>query len=103
MIYSYSEVSSVRNRDYKNRFKNIMPMLKVIQEVERDRKKLNNTTSQMALVCAPYPKEKTLAEKIQDLKNQIFLLDMKDRWDADDYATSRKWRQELKDLEILKG
>ena len=36
--------------------------------------------------------------KIEDLKESIFYLDMKDRWSNDDYTRSRQMNMELIDL-----
>lgn len=38
-------------------------------------------------------------ERINELKNLIFYLQMKDRWDSEDYELSRKWNKELRELE----
>ena len=38
-------------------------------------------------------------ERITELKNMIFYLQMKDRWDSEDYELSRKWNKELRELE----
>ena len=37
-------------------------------------------------------------ERIEWLEKQIFLLDMKDRWDYKDFEQSRKWHDELRKL-----
>ena len=36
--------------------------------------------------------------KIEDLKERMFYLDMKDRWSNDDYARSRQMYEEVSDL-----
>ena len=37
--------------------------------------------------------------RIDELKNLIFMLNMKDRWDTEDYATMAQWKKELRELE----
>ena len=39
-----------------------------------------------------------IKERIAELERNIFILDMKDRWSAEDYTTSRKWHEELREL-----
>lgn len=38
-------------------------------------------------------------DRINELKNLIFWLQMKDRWDSEDYDKMAQWRQELRELE----
>lgn len=38
-------------------------------------------------------------DRINELKNMIFWLQMKDRWNNEDYELSRKWNKELMELE----
>lgn len=38
-------------------------------------------------------------ERIDELKKMIFWLQMKDRWNNEDYELSRKWNKELMELE----
>lgn len=40
----------------------------------------------------------TVAEKIEKIENQLFYLEMKDRWNTEDYAQQSKWRTELTEL-----
>jgi hypothetical protein len=39
-----------------------------------------------------------IKERIAELERNIFMLDMKDHWSAEDYATSREWHRELREL-----
>lgn len=39
-----------------------------------------------------------IKERIAELERNIFMLDMKDRWSTEDYATSRRWYEELREL-----
>lgn len=38
-------------------------------------------------------------DRIETLKRQIFILDMKDNWDSVDYADMRRMQCELRELE----
>jgi hypothetical protein len=40
----------------------------------------------------------SIKERIAELERNIFMLDMKDHWSAEDYATSREWHRELREL-----
>lgn len=39
-----------------------------------------------------------IEERIKDLEYKRFILDMKDRWDSDDYDTDREWSEEIRTL-----
>lgn len=39
-----------------------------------------------------------IEKKIKELKNYMFMLDMKDRWTERDYEVSREWHNEIMDL-----
>lgn len=39
-----------------------------------------------------------MRERIEQIDNQLFYLDMKDRWDSDDYEYDRQLKQERKEL-----
>lgn len=36
---------------------------------------------------------------VEDIKAEIFMLEMKDNWNNDDFELSRKLQQELKDMQ----
>ena len=36
-----------------------------------------------------------IEKRIEDLEYRRFILDMKDRWDSDDYKTDREWSDEI--------
>ena len=40
-----------------------------------------------------------LTKKINELKEKIFYLEMKDYWDVDDRLTINRWHRELRELE----
>jgi hypothetical protein len=37
--------------------------------------------------------------RIEELKNMIFMLNMKDRWNNEDYDRMAQWKRELRELE----
>lgn len=39
-----------------------------------------------------------IEERIEDLEDRRFILDMKDRWNSDDYRTDREWSEEIRTL-----
>lgn len=39
-----------------------------------------------------------IEERIKDLEYRRFILDMKDRWNSDDYRTDREWSEEIRTL-----
>ena len=43
-------------------------------------------------------KRETIKEQIDQLKTKMFYLDMKDRWDWEDYGTMDEWQRELRAL-----
>lgn len=38
-------------------------------------------------------------KKLEKLKNELFILEMKDRWTNEDYAKVKELRQQIKELE----
>lgn len=42
-----------------------------------------------------------IKKKIEEIENKEFYLQMKDRWNGNDFATSRKHREEIRELENL--
>lgn len=43
-------------------------------------------------------KRETIREQIDQLETKMFYLNMKDRWDWEDYRTMDKWRREVRAL-----
>lgn len=39
-----------------------------------------------------------IEKRIEEIENNRFYLAMKDRWNANDYATDEKWLNELREL-----
>lgn len=42
-----------------------------------------------------------IKKKIEEIENREFYLQMKDRWNRDDFDISRKHREEIRELENL--
>lgn len=42
-------------------------------------------------------------KKLEKLKNELFILEMKDRWTNEDYAKVKELRQQIKKLENEDG
>lgn len=42
-------------------------------------------------------------KKLEKLKNELFILEMKDRWTNEDYAKVKELRQQIKELENEDG
>lgn len=38
-------------------------------------------------------------EQIQQLENELFIMEMKDKWTSDDYMRIKELRQQIKELE----
>lgn len=38
-------------------------------------------------------------EKLEELKNELFILEMKDRWTNEDYTKVKELRQQIRELE----
>ena len=38
-------------------------------------------------------------KKLEKLKNELFILEMKDRWTNEDYVKAKELRQQIKELE----
>ena len=45
--------------------------------------------------------KKELIERLEWLDKQEFLLQMKDRWDADDYRTACQWQDEMRKIKEM--
>lgn len=41
-------------------------------------------------------------DELERLKEQLFLLDMKDRWDAEDFAMADTLRKQIRELEEMR-